>query len=313
MKYLVDKENLKLFTMVLVSISIGFFIAYFNLFIGFLISAILSAVVLFMYFSVRDSRVESLSDYLLKLNEGDYSYDIESYEEGELAKLQSQLNKTTVLIQTMNVELMSQKKMLQKSLEDIAHQLKTPISSLLLLNEMQEDDELVLKSKDQLLRMNYLTNSLLKLVKLDGDLEVFEYDDVVLDDLLKDLNKLVQPSLGEIKLDISSSSSVVHIDRQKTLEALFNVVSNKTRYAKSYINIKVVEDSFFTNLLISDDGEHIKVEEREKIFERFYSGDNRGSRSIGIGLSIAKEYMEKQSVKLNVKQDNTFLFQFGKI
>jgi len=64
------------------------------------------------------------------MNQGDYPFEIKAYQEGELSKLQSELNKTTIHLQQMNFKLTSQKDTLQKALEDIFHQHKTPIASL---------------------------------------------------------------------------------------------------------------------------------------------------------------------------------------
>lgn len=108
------------------------------------------------------------------MNQGIYTLDISEYQEGELAKLQAELYKTTVMIKNMNIQLKDQKDTLQKALEDIAHQLKTPLSSVLLLNELQEPDELVDRSYEQIGRLKYLVESLLALIKLDANLDKIE-------------------------------------------------------------------------------------------------------------------------------------------
>lgn len=312
MKYISDKENLKLLILVFLSLSVSFIVSFYSKIIAFIVAIILCMLFFYRYIKKRDERVSDLNHYLKRINQKDFNYKISKYEEGELAKLYAEINKTTVYIQTMNKNLEYQQEQLQRSVEDIAHQLKTPVSSLLLLNELQADDELVSKSKSQLLRLSYLSDSLLKLAKLDANLEQFTIESVSVLSMLKNITDLIAPSLEDIKLDIDNSIATVRCDQKKTEEAILNVISNKLRYAKHTIFITTKEDKLSTYLEISDDGEEIVQSERVKIFERFYSGKNRDSQSIGIGLAIAKEYMKAQHVQLYIEDLNTFVFKFPK-
>lgn len=146
---------------------------------------LLSILFIYSYIKRRDQRVNNLYDDLRELNSSNYSYNFKTYEEGELAKLQNELGKTTITINNMNHKLISQQDALEEGLENVAHQLKTPISSLILLNELQEENKLVTKSHDQLQRLNYLSNSLLKLIRLDADLENFELQSISVKNLIK--------------------------------------------------------------------------------------------------------------------------------
>ncbi len=245
------------------------------------------------------------------LNQGDYQYDIEAYQEGELSKLQSELNKTTISLQQMNDQIIKQHDTLQQALEDISHQLKTPIASLMLLNELQEKDELVDKSNEQIQRLSYLVDSLLRLVKLDAGLEIFEYESFKLDHLVDSAMMLILANQPDIKFKIEVESLQCYGDFQKSKEALLNVLYNKLRHAKTSISLKSKSEHMSSLLIIEDDGD--PVINRARVFERFYTGDKKNPMSIGIGLAIAKEFMEEQNGSLTLEEENAFVFRFNKL
>lgn len=312
MKYLNDRDNLKLIIHVIISIIAGFIVSIFSNIFGFLLVIFLCVNVFYQYIKKRENRVSELNQYLKRVNNGNFDYSITQYEEGELAKLYSEINKTTVQLQTMNNNLKLQQVRLEQAVEDIAHQLKTPISSLLLLNELQEKDELVIKSKSQLQRLNYLSESLLKLVRIDASLEEFIISTVELDLMFHNIHILISPNLKGVSLNIDNSVYSIQCDVKKSEEAIINVINNKLRYAKEMITISTSEDSLNVYIRIYDDGACIDIEEIYKVFERFYSGKNRNSQSIGIGLAIAKEYMNAQHIQLFVEDCNTFVFKIPK-
>lgn len=311
MKYFVDKENRKLMIGITFHVLVSFILSFYNRYLSYLVLIVMLVLIVYRYIKKRDNRVSELSQYLKRLNQGDYTYEIKAYTEGELSKLQTELNKTTIQMRSMNSNLIQQKDGLHKALEDISHQLKTPIASLLLLNELQTKDELVIKSKDQLNRLDYLVDSLLRLVKLDANLEDFEKESFHLKDLVLKSISMITPLNQDIEIHIEIDDLVCIGDFEKSKEALINVLHNKLRHAKSKINILSKSEHLSTVLLVFDDGD--AIENKEKVFERFYSGDKRDSKSIGIGLPIAKELMERQNGTLTLKDHNTFIFRFNRI
>lgn len=253
MKYFVDKLNLNLMLKLVIAIIFGFLISRINFLVGLLIALLSVGFFIFQYIENREVRVHALQQYLKDLNQGIYSLDISEYQEGELAKLQAELYKTTIMIKNMNIQLKDQKDTLQQALEDIAHQLKTPLSSLLLLNELQEPDELVHRSSEQIGRLTYLVESLLALIKLDANLDEFEMDKHSIQDIIDPVTTLIQPQLGTLCLEMDVHNEICFCDLRKTQEVLLNILNNKTRYAHSKIIIKSKQDSFSTYIMVSDD------------------------------------------------------------
>lgn len=266
------------------------------------------------YLKKRSQGIQELIHFLQRLNRGDYHYNLEAYHEGELQTLQAELHKTMILLKNANFELTQQKKYLQKSLEDISHQLKTPITSLSILNELQdEQDPLVIKSNMQINRLNTLTQSLLYMTKLDAKLIEFKLHKTSTQTLIEDLLAMNMPALNHANLEVivNDSNFPIICDPHYTLEALHNVLNNKLFYANSVITIETEYTGLRTLIKISDDGETINDIDRDHLFERFYSGSNKRPDSIGIGLAIALETMKQQNASIFIEGNNTFVFSFS--
>lgn len=313
MKYLVDKNNWKLLFRTVLILLVGYIIEYYISPLGFFVMFILEVTIIMDYIKKREAKVESLTYYLETLNRGDYRYDISAYQEGELARLQAELNRTTVTVRQMNEELGEKQEILKRAIEDMSHQLKTPVSSLLILNELQDqNDELVWKSKDQIERIQYLVESLIKLMKLESKTESFDIKRINLDECIMQAVSLSEfgqiNNHVEVHYDLKGSECLA--DFNQTKEAIINVLSNKVRYAKSNVYIQSYQYGLSTILKIYDDGDRIELTERQNVFTRFYSGKKRDSKSVGIGLPIAKEIMLNQKGNLNIEEDNTFVFTF---
>lgn len=313
MKYLNDKENLKLLVQLLLAFVIGALLSYLHPLLGIGVSFLMVVLFIVQFLNQREQRVNNLKLFLQKLNEGDYTYDIEAYQEGELAKLQAELNRTTVHLKSMNLKLTQQHDFLKQALEDISHQLKTPLASLLILNELQnQEDDLVFQSHHQILRLKTLIDRLLRLIKLEAQTETFKLETIPVTDLIEDVLMSMQPLIDEAKLDIilKLEDSACLCDVSKSQEALLNVLSNKLRYAKTKIEITTISQGLSTLIHISDDGDAIAKVYRERIFERFFTLAGASSNTLGIGLAIAKAIMLNQDGDLYLVDGNTFTFQF---
>lgn len=307
-----NKDTRILIMKLIIHLIISLALLYFNNYLGLFYLFLSNLFTIIKFLRKRDEKVKSIVRYLENLNQGIYEYDISAYEEGELSKLLSELNKTTIHIQNLNLNLIGQKQFLLESLENISHQLKTPISSLLLLNELQDKNDLVNKSYDQIQRLNYLTESLLKLVRMDANIEEFDIKKNNLKEVVIKSINLMEPQFEDININLSLIDSECYFDEDKTLEAIINVLNNKSRFAKENIYLDIKETKLHSILYIKDDGGAIDNNTKENIFLRFYSGENKTPKSIGIGLSIAKEIMSSQEGSLYIEGKNTFVFKFTK-
>ena len=268
---------------------------------------------LFAFSEKRYRQLAKLSDYLKKVNSGIYHLDIQDYDEGELSILKSEIYKTTLMLRLQAEALEDEKFSLSNAMSDISHQLKTPLTSMLVMIDLLRDPnlpeqvrhEFTDRMRNQLERIQWLLTSLLKLAKLDAGTVRFSPEKVHLNVLLK---KVIEPLA--IPIEIKSQSLKVyqkniHIncDLNWTVEAILNILKNCVEHTPEggYLEIRCNYSPLFTEILIYDTGIGISPEDLPHIFERFYRGKNADSDSVGIGLAMAKSIITLQGGYVDVK------------
>jgi len=159
-----------------------------------LISGAVLLAVYFYYTKKRYRRIEELNDYLVKILSGDSAPDIQDQEEGELSILADNIYKAASTLKFQNEILSEDRKQLAQAIADISHQLKTPLTSMMVMNDLlsaEEDSEKrreFLKTQSaQLERMNWLIQTLLKLSKLDAGTIELKHERVSAKELLSEV------------------------------------------------------------------------------------------------------------------------------
>ena len=219
------------------------------------------------------------------------------------------------------------KQNLKNSLEDISHQLKTPLTSILVMldnlidNEDMDKDtknEFLHSIKKEINNISFLVNTLLKLSKFDANTIKFQKDKILVSNLIKEsLQKvLVLSELKSIKIDVNSPENIyINGDLHWEVEALTNIIKNSLEhsYNDSTITIDVSQNNVYTLLTIKDNGMGIDKDDLPHIFERFYKGKNSSNDSIGIGLALAKTIIVKDNGNISVtsnKKGTTFTIKY---
>ena len=126
-------------------------------------------------------RLRRLSACLERICAGDYSLDVRNNDEGELSILQNDIHKVTRILREQNQRLTEEKTRLADSMSDISHQLKTPLTSMMMLADLLQSPDLPPDRREefsrglhaQLDRLEWLVSSLLKLARLDAGAIVF--------------------------------------------------------------------------------------------------------------------------------------------
>ncbi|PIH03137.1 sensor histidine kinase [Clostridium combesii] len=284
----------------------------------------------FLFIKREYEEIEKLSGYLRRISNGEYSLDIRDNAEGELSILKNEIYKVTLMLSKQGELLRKEKVQLAKAISDISHQLKTPLTSMMVMADLLSDDnlneekriEFTKNIEMQLDRMQWLLTSLLKISKIDAGTVNFKKDKVVVSTLIE---KAVKPLLipVEIKkqtLNIKGDSSVNFTgDLNWTIEALINIIKNCIEHTQEggIISISFDENPLFTEIKIWDNGNGIQKEDLPYIFKRFYKGKNASEESIGIGLAMAKSIIISQNGDINVtsrKNEGTcFNIKFYKV
>ena len=289
-------------------------------------SGILAA--LFVYDAKkRYEDIEKLNDYLSMVLSGNYDLEIASNEEGELSILKNNIYKTTVLLKEQNEQLRADKMYLADALADISHQLKTPLTSMMVMNDLLETQitderpkQFIDIQKQQLDKMNWLIQNLLKLSKLDAGTVEVRNDTVSVKTVIEDSLRpfLIQMELKEICLQKKVGGMTFRGDRNWTSEALQNIIKNCLEHMQpgGTLQISTEETTLYTAIKIEDDGCGISESDLPHIFERFYHGKDASTESVGIGLALAKAIIEKERGKIfvtsTVGKGTTFEVRFYK-
>ena len=275
-------------------------------------------IILIIIFTVvtkqRYKNLNDLNDYLSLVCKGIYDMNIDDNTEGELSILKNNLYKVITLLQSQNEYLKNDKLYLADSIADISHQLKTPLTSMMVMCELLENEEnpdkrqeFVAVINNQLSKMKWLITNILKISKLDADATEFKREEVsilsVLDDSLKPF--ALTAELKNITIENKADDFVFNGDENWTVEAVSNIAKNCLEHTNDGGKIIIASDStnLYNKLTISDNGCGIAEEDLPHIFERFYHGKNSSKDSVGIGLALAKTVFEKENASVSVESE----------
>lgn len=275
-------------------------------------------IILIIIFTVvtkqRYKNLNDLNDYLSLVCKGIYDMNIDDNTEGELSILKNNLYKVITLLQSQNEYLKNDKLYLADSIADISHQLKTPLTSMMVMCELLENEEnpdkrqeFVAVINNQLSKMKWLITNILKISKLDADATEFKREEVsilnVLDDSLKPF--ALTAELKNIAIQNGANDFVFNGDESWTVEAVSNIVKNCLEHTNDGGKITISSEStnLYNKLTISDNGCGIAEEDLPHIFERFYHGKNSSKDSVGIGLALAKTVFEKENASVTVESE----------
>ena len=226
--------------------------------------------------------------------------------------IRTNIYKVTSVLSHQRDLLSRDKKRLADALADISHQLKTPLTSMMMMNDllMNEDDpekreEFLTTQSNQLDRMNWLILTLLKISKFDAGTVELKKEEVSFAELISSALKPfeIQMELKEIQTEVTAGDIVFKCDRNWTLEALQNIIKNCIEHmdAGGKLSIETGDTNLFSMIKISDTGCGIAKEDIPHIFERFYKGKNAGKDSVGIGLALSKSIIDGQRGEISVE------------
>lgn len=278
-----------------------------------LVSAAVFNTAFFIFTAKRYQQIASLSEQIDQvLHNADVLW-IHQAEEGELAILQSEIAKMTLRIQEQNRQLKKEREQLAQSLADIAHQLRTPLTSANLIISLLETESNERKRKELLreeealfLQMDWLLSTLLKLSRLDAGMVEFQREQIAVEQLLAHAVRplAIALELREITLQKSvPKGMVLQGDASWLSEALQNILKNCMQSIGSSGRIEILgSDTFlYSELVIHDSGAGFCEEELGHVFERFYRGSQEHASGYGIGLALCQRIIVQQGGTITAK------------
>lgn len=280
-----------------------------------LAGALAVAVLHFLFSWKRYRRIALMSEEIDAILHEQEAMLVSSYQEGELAILESQIYKMTMRLRQQADELKKEKQYLADSLADISHQLRTPLTALHLVASMlQRPDlepsrrrELVQEMCRLLSRMDWQIHTLLRISKLDAGSVVLQRERLLLQELvMKAQEPLAIPMelrQQSLQMEIAPECYVTG-DMQWSAEAISNILKNcmESMPEGGTITVTGRQNAMFTELVIEDEGSGIAPEDLPHLFERFYKGKNASNESVGIGLALTRMILVKE--KASIKAEN---------
>ena len=249
-----------------------------------------------------DARIQALTGYLEKINTGVQGLVFESSDD-EFSKLQDEIYKTVTALRQTREEALTARNNFAENLSNIAHQLKTPITSISLTVQMAKEfmgETRATEIERQLNRLTHLEESLLLLSRIDAGTLTFDRKPTDVFTILS----LASDNLYELFLqngvliDIPEMGEMnINVDLNWTMEAVMNLMKNcmEATETGTAVHCSYEKNPLYVQIRIWDEGEGFTKEDLPHLFERFYRGEKTENTGIGIGLSLSKAIIEMQN------------------
>ena len=228
--------------------------------------------------------------------------------EGEISALAAKAKRIQEKVDSGIIRAEEEKEQVKSLISNMSHQLKTPLAGLMMYREMLEDEGLDVstrrrfleKMKGQSEKIDWILQSLFKMVNLEQGAVVFEAEalpvrDTILDAVTASLDKADRREI-EILTEPFEERILWH-NRKWTAEVLVNLLENAVKYTEpgGRITISVRPMEMYTEIAVSDTGRGIRQEELTEIFKRFYrSRDVENIEGSGIGLYLSRLILEHE-------------------
>lgn len=255
---------------------------------------------------IKKREIIALSDDIRKAIDGK-EVDFRDNREGPWSVLKNDINTLVRMNNEQRNTAQHERDLLADYLADISHQLRTPITSMLIMADLLEDapadkqEEFIANIKISLTRMEWLVATLLKMARLDSGAVEFSMAEISAGELLKEA---MQPL--EVLLDVKNQTvelandTILFCDRRWTAEALTNLLKNASEYSPEHSTITVGSGSnpIYHWISVTDCGNGILKGKYPGLFKRFeYSQSENG---YGIGLPLALSIVRGQNGDIEI-------------
>ena len=264
------------------------------------------------------NNIKKLGERADEMVEGNFNSTELKFEEGDFYVFYNKFIHMGERLENALKDLKDEKINLKDIINDISHQLKTPLSALIAYNDIlknHENMDIETKSKfiemtsEQLDRMDWLITTLLKYARIESNAVSYNKEMIPISESIRYAIEPLKVSANNkkqsIELDFNSEGYYLH-DKKWIAESLSNIIKNAIEHTDINGKIKIIleETPIFISITISDNGEGIEKSELKNIFKRFYKGKNSiNPKSIGIGLSLSKKIIEAHGGSITAESE----------
>lgn len=269
--------------------------------------------------------LRAIVDIMNQILEAPEQVPAEPYKQGELGELYTNLYKLVQALKESNRKEQQEKIFLRDIMSDISHQLKTPLASLTVFLDLLYDErvpdadkqkQMLLESKNQVSRMEWMVLSMLKLARIEAGAIQFEKQPCSLYAIVAQAKEsvayLTEKRGQHIDVQIDEKQMLV-CDGDWLTEAIINLLKNASDYSgdQTTIHIWTEDNPMYTRIYVKDEGCGIAESELKNIFKRFYRINKEvNPNSVGIGLSLTKSIVEGMDGKISVRSEVGSYTQF---
>ncbi len=277
--------------------------------------ALCCVLLLYMYSRQKQSyehAADRMTEYLMKVQDRDSFPEISEEAEGSMKILQSEIYKVSASLHEQYALEQQKNRYLEDMLSNIAHQIRTPLTAITIMTDTLKNADLSEAERRRCLyrisqegdHLSWLTETLLAIARLDAGTLILKKEEVRIKEIIGEITDslAVTADLQDTVItDRTDVSSVLTCDRQWTKEALTNIIKNCLEHTENgSVDITADDTNISLDIMIRDTGSGIAAEDLPRLFDRFYTGRNALSTSVGIGLALSAQIIRMQNGTVSV-------------
>ncbi len=294
--------------------------------IPYIILMILSSIIIGIGFSALASKLllapyKSLVNAMIKVSRGDYSVRLSFGKNKTLNEVENGFN-------TMAQEISKTEMLRTDFVNNFSHEFKTPIASIKGLLELLKREDLPKEKRQEYIaiieeettRLLEMSSKVLQLSKIENESEIKRLVRYNLSEQIRNSIVMLEKKWDkkQLSLDLDFDEIEIKADEEMIAHVWQNILDNAIKFAKdeSELSVKIEDKENLIQVSITNEGEEIKEEDREKIFSKFYQAEStHKSEGNGIGLSIVKHIVTLHKGEIYAESENgktTFIVKLPK-
>lgn len=301
-----------------------------NLFKGFIISTVIALIISYILAKFQVNRINRMRKATKQIADGNFDVHLDVKNNDELDDLAEDFNQMAVALKDSHIEIDRQEERRRNFMADVAHEMRTPLTTINGLLEGLAFNAIPENQKDRCISlMQNETRRLIRLVNENLDYEKILTNQItiaiqklngteILENVIEQLDKKAQEKNDQLILETIEPVDV-YADYDRFVQVMVNVITNAIQFTEDgQIRIEITRGYMETIVTISDTGIGMSEEQVKNIWDRYYKADpsrkNTKYGESGLGLSIVDQLVKLHggTIKVESKLDEgtTFTITF---